>query len=184
MFENFKKLFRYKKVKETNTMNTTIDPNEKLSNNFKLQEFLKSQTASRKNIDNTPDSMALTNIRTLVEGLLQPLRSDVGHPLIVTSGYRSPELNSAIGGSDTSQHTKGEAVDIESTELTNIELAEKIKNEYDFDQLILEFYNPDEGPNSGWVHVSYKEHTNRKEILTAMKVNGKTQYFYGIKTEN
>lgn len=173
-----------KKTKEENTTMSDIDQirkTDKLSKNFTLSEILKSQTASRRGIDNTPDGVHLQNMKALVDNILQPLRDSLGMPIIITSGYRSPRLNDAIGGSDDSQHSKGEAVDIECIGLSNKELAHRIKESYDFDQLILEFYNPNEGPNSGWVHVSYKKDgSNRNEVLTAMIIGGDTVYSYGI----
>lgn len=157
-----------------------IRQTDKLSENFKLSEFTKSQTASRRGINNTPNDEHLRNIKTLVDNVLQPLRDDLGKPLIITSGYRSPALNKAIGGSEDSQHSNGEAVDIECIGMSNRELAKYIRDNFTFDQLILEFYNPDEGENSGWVHVSYVSSDNRKEVLTALSQNDDVTYQYGI----
>ncbi|ASV44181.1 hypothetical protein PBI_SCTP2_166 [Salicola phage SCTP-2] len=175
----------YKKIKEEDNMASfKLNMNEKLSKDFKLKEFLKSQTASRKNIDNTPGSEQLNNIRNLVDNLLQPLRTHVDSVLIVTSGYRSPKLNEEIGGSETSQHIEGQAADIESTVYNTYELAEIIKDNFDFDQLILEFYNPNEGDNSGWVHVSYvNDKENRNEVMTAMKTGSGLNYMMGLVKE-
>ena len=86
-----------------------------------------------------------------------------------------PDLNKAIGGSERSQHCKGEAVDIEVPGTSNYEVAKYIRDNLDFDQLILEFYTPGI-PDSGWVHVSYKSEGNRKQVLTALKEDGKTVY--------
>ena len=142
----------------------------KLSENFSLQELLKSQTALRKGIDNKPtDPSVVTNLQVLCEKVLQPVRDHFGKPVVINSGYRSPKLNKAIGGSNKSQHTKGEAADIEIPGLSNKELAEYIEDNLPFDQLILEFYNGVD-PNSGWVHVSYVgDADNRKQTLTINK---------------
>ena len=142
----------------------------KLTNNFSLQELLKSQTALRKGIDNKPANPGvITNLQVLCEKVLQPVRDHFGKPVVINSGYRSPKLNKAIGGSNKSQHTKGEAADIEIPGLSNKELAEYIEDNLPFDQLILEFYNGVD-PNSGWVHVSYENDSdNRKQTLTINK---------------
>lgn len=142
----------------------------KLSENFSLQELLKSQTALRKGIDNKPtDPSVITNLQVLCEKVLQPVRTHFAKPVVINSGYRSPKLNKAIGGSNKSQHTKGEAADIEIPGLSNKELAEYIEDNLPFDQLILEFYNGVD-PNSGWVHVSYvNDSDNRKQTLTINK---------------
>ena len=142
----------------------------KLSENFSLQELLKSQTALRKGIDNKPtDPSVITNLQVLCEKVLQPVRDHFARPVVINSGYRCPKLNKAIGSSSKSQHTKGEAADIEIPGLSNKELAEYIEDNLPFDQLILEFYNGVD-PNSGWVHVSYVgDSDNRKQTLTINK---------------
>ena len=150
-----------------------------LSNNFTMAEFTKSQTAERRGIDNTPQGEHLDAAKALFENVVQKVRDQFG-PTVINSGYRSPELNEAVGGSSRSQHCKGEAADIEVPGTPNAELAEWIRDNLDFDQLILEFYTPGI-PDSGWVHVSYKaDGSNRKSILTATRVNGKTEYSNGI----
>ena len=151
----------------------------KLSENFSLREFTKSQTASRKGIDNTPTNEHLEAAKALFKNVVQPVRDHFG-PTIITSGYRSPALNEAIGGSATSQHSKGEAVDLEVLGTSTAEVCEWIAANTDFDQLILEFYTPGD-TNSGWVHVSYTAHgSNRKECLTATKKDGRTHYAHGL----
>jgi len=142
----------------------------KLTENFSLQEMIKSQTAERKGIDNKPsDPSVITNLQTLCEKVLQPVRDHYGRPVVINSGYRSPKLNKAIGSSSKSQHTKGEAADIEIPGVSNKELAEYIRDNLGFDQLILEFYNGVD-PQSGWVHVSYvDDNSNRKQTLTINK---------------
>lgn len=151
----------------------------KLSENFTMAEFTKSQTAERKGIDNTPEGDHLEAAKALFENVVQKVRDHFG-PTVINSGYRSPELNEAVGGSSRSQHCKGEAADIEVPGTANGDLARWIADNLDFDQLILEFYTPGI-PDSGWVHVSYKsDGDNRKECLTAARINGKTQYSEGI----
>jgi len=153
----------------------------RLSKNFTMAEFTKSQTAERKGIDNTPEGEHLEAAQALFENVVQPVRDHFG-PTVINSGYRSPALNEAVGGSSTSQHCKGQAADIEVPGTPNADLAQWIVDNVDFDQVILEFYTPGI-PDSGWVHVSYKaDGDNRKSILTAMKENGKTVYKPGIIT--
>jgi hypothetical protein len=155
-----------------------MDLNMKLSANFTLREYIKSQTASRRGIDNSPTEVHLDNALALFENVVQPVREHFG-PTIVTSGYRSEMLNAAIGGSPRSQHSKGEAVDIEVMGVSTAEVSQWIADNLVFDQLILEFFEPGD-TNSGWTHVSYSRGENRGETLTASKVNGVTEYAYGL----
>ena len=150
----------------------------RLSENFTLTEYTKSQTALRQGIDNTPNEEHLEKAKLLFANVVQPVRNHFG-PTVINSGYRGPALNEAVGGSSKSQHCTGEAVDIECPGVPNWEVAKFIEDELDFDQLILEFYTPGI-PDSGWVHVSYKAEGNRKSVLTAMKENGKTVYKPGL----
>ena len=153
----------------------------KLSEHFRLSEFTKSQTATRNDIDNTPTDKEVKALKALCENVLERIRAQFG-AVKVSSGYRSKQLNTAIGGSATSQHTKGEAADIEVPKISNQVLAEWIAGNCDFDQLILEFHEPSKGPDSGWVHVSWVNPTkNRKQVLKASRVNGKTVYTTGLK---
>ena len=150
-----------------------------LSKNFTLQEYIKSQTAVRQGIDNTPSEEHLESAKKLFEMVVQPVRDHFG-VTVINSGYRGPALNAAVGGSATSQHCRGEAVDIECPGTPNYDVALWIEQNLDFDQLLLEFYTPGI-PDSGWVHVSYKaDGSNRKSILTAKRVDGKTVYENGI----
>jgi putative chitinase len=152
-----------------------------LSEHFNLKEFTKSETAIRKRIDNTPGPEHAQNLKTVCEKILEPVRKHFGKPVRINSGYRGPALNAAVGGSSKSQHCNGEAVDFEIDGLANPELAKWVSQNCDFDQVILEFYDPKEGPNSGWVHASYtSKGTNRKQLLTAVTVNGKTVYKPGL----
>ena len=139
----------------------------KLSEHFTLQEFVKSQTAERMGIDNTPDSFAVAYMEKLCQEILEPVREHYGIPFSPSSGYRSPALCEAIGSSPKSQHAKGEAVDFEVPGVDNYELASWIEENLDFDQLILECYTPGQ-PNSGWVHCSIS-HSPRGEVYTYTK---------------
>ena len=147
----------------------------KLSNNFSLSELTKSQTATRKGIDNEPGTAEIENLIHLAESVLQPVREHFGKPVMISSGYRSPELCEAIGSSSKSQHAKGEAADFEIPGVDNMQLAMWINKNTDFDQLILEFYEPGD-PNSGWVHCSAVKEGSRAQVLKASKVEGKTKY--------
>ena len=149
----------------------------KLSKNFSLHELCKSDSAIRHGIDNTPPDEVIQNLQALVDNVLQPLRDKFG-PIIVTSGYRSPDLNRKIGGSTTSHHCYGYAADFEVLGMDNRELAIYIRDNLKFTQLILEFY--DGRPDSGWVHCAYNENDLKGQVLTASRVNGKTQYTNGI----
>jgi hypothetical protein len=147
-----------------------------LTKNVSLKELTKSESATRFGISNEPTEEALSNLQKLATHILQPVRDHFGKPLIITSGYRSPELCVKIGSTTTSQHTKGQASDFEIGGIANKDLSDWIHQNLDYDQLILEFWKP-EDPNSGWVHCSYKgEGLNRKQYLRAFTENGKTKY--------
>ena len=146
-----------------------------LSENFSLLELTKSQTAARKDIDNTPSPEHQENLKLLCTHILQPVRDRFERVVSVSSGYRSEELCLAIGSKITSQHAKGQAADFEIYGLSNQELANYIKENLDYDQLILEYWKK-EDPNSGWVHCSYSVNVNRKQYLKAYKENGSTKY--------
>ena len=150
-----------------------------LSLHFTLEEMIKSQAGDRAGIDNLPPPACREALRALCLHVLEPIRERFG-PVIITSGYRGPELNRIVGSSSSSQHPKGEAADIEVPGMANADLARWIEKHLEYDQLILECYKPGI-PSSGWVHVSYKAHTpNRKQELTATVVNGKMVYTPGI----
>ena len=150
-----------------------------LSPHFTLEEMIKSQSGDRAGIDNLPPPACREALRALCVNVLEPIRERFG-PVIITSGYRGPELNRIVGSSSSSQHPKGEAADIEVPGMSNGDLARWIEKHLEYDQLILECYKPGI-PSSGWVHVSYKAHTpNRKQELTATVVNGKMVYTPGI----
>jgi hypothetical protein len=140
----------------------------KLTKNFSLQEMTKSQTALRKGIDNTPTPDKIEPLTLLCEKVLQPVRDHFDRPVTITSGYRSPELCVAIGSKVTSQHTRGQAADFEVPGVSNMEVAQWIADNCEFDQLILECFT---GGNTGWIHCSYV-HEPRKELLTYDRENG------------
>lgn len=149
----------------------------KISEHISYNEATKSATAVKKGIVNCPNGTELQNMQTLAEKVFEPLRAALGNkPLRITSFFRSIKLNELIGGSRTSQHCKGQAMDIDAdnSHTTNKEVFMYIADNLDFDQLIWEFgdnLNPD------WVHVSYvSEHQNRKQILKAIRQNGKVKY--------
>ena len=146
-----------------------------LTENFSLLELTKSQTAERKGIDNTPSAEHQENLKKLCENVLQPVRDHFGRVVSISSGYRSPELCTAIGSKITSQHARGEAADFEIFGVSNKELADYIHHNLDYDQLILEYWKESD-PNSGWVHCSYRDGDNRKQYLRAYKEDGKTKY--------
>ena len=150
-----------------------------LSKNLTLSEVLKSNTAKRLGIDNTPDDeWVLGNLKATAEHVFQPLRDALGCPIHVSSGYRSPELNAAIGGSKRSQHMEGRALDLDADvfgRCTNSEIFRWILNNLTFDQLIWEFGDDD---NPDWVHVSFVyDGVNRGRCLRAHRDDeGKVYY--------
>lgn len=145
-----------------------------LSKNLSLAEVIRSESAKRRGIKNIPTPEHLENLKKVAEKIFQPIREHFGVPIHVSSGYRSKELNAAIGGSATSQHCKGEALDLDmdGTSITNKQVFDFIKDNLPFDQLIWEF---GDNNNPDWVHVSYGSR-NRKEVLRAVKVDGVTKY--------
>ena len=168
----------------------------RISQNFSLQELVYSPTALHAGIDQEEhlDTNAIARITALTLKVLQPVRDQFG-PTKINSCFRSEPLNTLIGGSSKSQHCcsgTSAAADIEifSEEISNLQLAEWIRDNLEFDQLILENYDPEriskitgkpEGPNSGWVHVSYSSiGENRKEVLRMVKKNGKHKYYPGL----
>lgn len=149
-----------------------------LSKNLSLAEVTKSLTAKRLGIDNTPDDWTIENLRAIAGEVFQPVRSAFGCPIYVSSGYRSEELNRAIGGSVRSQHIQGRALDLDADvfgRCTNGEIFRYILNNLTFDQLIWEFGDSD---NPDWVHVSYvRDGLNRGRCLKACRDDdGKVYY--------
>lgn len=148
---------------------------QNISKHISWSESTYSATAVKLGISNIPNSQQVECMQELANNVFEPLRAHFGKPIRVTSFFRSALLNKAVGGSSTSQHLRGEAMDIKATlGLTNKEMFEFIKNNLEFDQLIWEFGSANE---PDWVHVSYSKGKNRKQILRAIKENGKTKYF-------
>jgi len=148
----------------------------KISNHVSYKEGVYSNTAIRRGIDNTPNDKSLYNMKIIAKQIFEPLRTYVNGPIKINSFFRSEDLNTAIGGSTTSQHCKGQAIDIDDTfgHMTNAEMYQFIKDNLDFDQLIWEF---GDDTNPAWVHVSYvSAEKNRKRCLLAYKEDKKTRY--------
>lgn len=151
-----------------------------LSENFSLRELTRSQTASRLGIRNQPKGEILHALERLCVNVLQPIRDRFG-PVNVNSGYRGTALNKAIGGALKSQHMRGEAADVEVFGTDNLDVALWIRDsDLRYDQLILECYVEDEGPNSGWIHISHTGGLNRRQILTASRETGVMVYRPGL----
>jgi hypothetical protein len=152
----------------------------RLSEHFTLRELTRSQTASRLGLDNTPNREQVDALCMLCANVLEPVRSRFG-PFTPSSGFRSNEVNRRAGGSRNSAHRRGEAADFEVVGVSNLELAEWIRDSgLHFDQLILEFYTPGD-PSSGWVHCSYRAGANRRQCLTAIGHPGEdTEYREGL----
>tara|TARA_R100000951_G_scaffold77238_1_gene65275 strand:- start:988 stop:1443 length:456 start_codon:yes stop_codon:yes gene_type:complete len=147
-----------------------------ISKHVSYKEGVYSNTAIRRGIDNTPNDEQLNNMELVANEVFEPLRDWVDGPIKINSFFRSPDLNTAIGGSHKSQHCKGQAIDIDDVfnRATNAEMYHFIKDNLDFDQIIWEFGNDD---NPDWVHVSYvSEDDNRRRCLKAYKENNKTKY--------
>jgi len=140
----------------------------KLSASFLLDEFMVSGVAERFGYINKPSDKQIENLKLLCKNVLQPLRDIISVPIFVTSGYRSFDVNYAVGGSVNSQHMEGKAADIVIPGKNLKDIFELIPNHFQFDQLIYEFEK--------WIHVSWNEALNRNEVLVSRKVYGKTVY--------
>ena len=154
-----------------------------ISKHISWSEAVKSKTAEKHEIENTPNENQIQEMKKLAKNIFEPLREWAGHPIRVNSFFRSPELCLKLKSKATSQHTKGQAIDIDSLgEKTNAELFNYIKDNLNFDQLIWEF---GDNENPDWIHVSFvNENTNRGNILKAIKDNKKTKYvFYNAEKE-
>ena len=150
-------------------MNTAM----KLTNHFQLSEFTRSASASRYGINNSldPDSPKhaeiIANIKALCTEVLEPLRQHIGKPLIISSGYRSPQLNTLVGGMKNSQHMKGQAADLRIPSLTEgRKWMEWIVDNASFDQCIMEHCKNKDGSTSHWIHVSYSRNRNRQYVIS------------------
>ena len=156
----------------------------RISKNFTLAELTASNTSKRLGISNMPDKEGIHKLRLLATELLQPIRDCLSAPLRISSGYRSESLNAAIGGSNKSQHTKCEAVDLQFVKrgrMDNMRIFNAIVTlGIDFDQLILEFGGATaekDSDNPDWIHISWKITGNRRQILVAYKdENNRTKY--------
>ena len=148
----------------------------RISKHISLREATHSATAKRRGIENTPNEEQLDAMYKVAEFIFEPLRLYVGGAIKITSFFRSPKVNKAIGGVSSSQHCKGQAIDIDDVfdHKTNAEMFEYIRENLDFDQLIWEFGDSN---NPNWLHVSYvSKAKNRNRVLSAVKRNGKTKY--------
>lgn len=143
-----------------------------LSEHLSLAELTRSESAKKHGISNMPNDAQLASLKLLAENIFEPIRNNFRCPILISSGFRSAELNAKIGGANSSQHSLGQAIDIDmdgtSYGVTNVDIFNFIKDKLPFDQLINEF-------NYSWVHVSYSSR-HRREILDAIKVNGVTKY--------
>lgn len=146
-----------------------------LSPNFSLAEFTASATAAAQRIDNTPNAAQIAGMKMLCTKVLEPLRAHFGKPVHISSGFRSLKLCLAVGSTVASQHAKGEAADFEIPGIDNVTVATFIRDRLPFDQLILENYIRGQ-PNSGWIHVSYRDGRLRKDVLTYSR----RSYFKGL----
>tara|TARA_B110000503_G_scaffold60599_1_gene96204 strand:+ start:277 stop:726 length:450 start_codon:yes stop_codon:yes gene_type:complete len=145
----------------------------KLSKHLDIAEVIRSESAKREGIINMPTPEHYENLKVIAEKVFEPIREHFGVPILISSGYRSEALNVYIGGSRSSDHSKGRALDLDmdgsSSGVTNKMIFEFIKDNLEYDQLINEF-------DYAWVHVGYRLNENRKQTLRATKVNGKTTY--------
>lgn len=132
-----------------------------LTEHFTLSEFVRSETATNRHIDNTPTTEVIDNLRALCRNVLEPARVSFGAPIYITSGYRCPALNKAVGGKPTSQHLRGEAADLQVRGVDNLrKLYNVIKSRGVFDQLLYESKGA-----TKWIHVSYKQSGNRRQAI-------------------
>jgi zinc D-Ala-D-Ala carboxypeptidase len=149
----------------------------KLSKYVSLAEVTRSDTAKRKGISNEPTPEHLENLKVISEEVFDKIREHFGVPIFISSGYRSAALNKAIGGSATSDHNNGRALDLDQdghgNGVTNMDVFKFIVDNLEFDQCIYEF-GTDKNPD--WVHVGYRKGANRKQVLRAIKEGGKTKY--------
>lgn len=163
---------------ESVQLNQFLNNMERLSEHFTRFEFEKSQSAKRLGIPNKMNAEQLDNAKALCENILEPLRKHINCPVIISSGFRSKELNSAIKGSQKSQHSKGEAVDIDMEGfygITNYDIFKFLLHNTDFDQLIWEF---GDNNNPDWIHISYSKSKTkqRNEVLRAVRTANGTEY--------
>ena len=149
-----------------------------ISEHLSLSELIRSDSAKRLGVSNMPTAEHIINLKALAENIFEPIRAHFRCPIYISSGYRSAELNKALNGAKTSQHLKGEAIDIDmdgsSNGVTNAMVYDFIITKLDFDQVIWEHGNTE---NPAWVHVSYKKNgPQRHDILRAVLIDGGTKY--------
>jgi zinc D-Ala-D-Ala carboxypeptidase len=149
-------------------MNDSNTPVRKLSENFNLDELTISQTAERNGYKNQPDEKQIESLRLLCVNVLQPLRDIIRIPIFINSGFRSPNLNKAVGGKNNSQHLEGKAADFIVHTMSLIDVFNIVIKQLSFDQLIYEY--------GKWIHVSWNGEMNRKDVLRSSKIDGKTVY--------
>lgn len=150
----------------------------KLTKHVSYKEVIRSDTAKRRGIKNIPTTKQLAKIRVLCEKVFEPLREYFGVPIFLSSVFRSSELNKALRGAKNSQHlaNNGAAMDLDADifgRITNKEIGDYIRENLEFDQLIYENWT---GTDYAWIHVSYNEGKNRKEVLTMQRIKGKAVY--------
>ena len=146
-----------------------------LTEHFTLHEMTVSQTAARKGVRNVPGAAEIAALVLLCEQVLEPVRAQFGRPVVITSGYRSPRLNTAIGGSASSQHCRGEAADFTVPGVSNLEVARWMHRHLAYDQLIYEF------GERGWIHASYRAGRLRNMELSAKRIGGRVRYLEGLR---
>jgi hypothetical protein len=149
-------------------MNDSTSSSIKLSKNFNLDEFIISQAAERQGYKNDPNEKQIENLRSLCVNVLQPLRDLISSPIIINSGFRSFDVNVAVGGRSNSQHLEGKAADLFVPSMGLVDVFNLIHVHFTFDQLIFEF--------GKWIHVSYNGELNRKDLMISKKVYGKIIY--------
>ena len=150
------------------TDNTSTSSEFRLSASFNLDEFIVSQVAERHGYKNEPNEKQIENLRLLCINVLQPLREIINVPIFINSGFRSFDVNAAVGGRFNSQHLEGKAADFVVHSMNLIDVFNIVLERFSFDQLIYEF--------GKWIHVSWNGELNRKEVMTSKKVHGKTVY--------
>jgi len=145
-----------------------------ISKHLSFEEATHSDTADKLGIiNNNPNLSVIANMKLLAENVFEPIREHFKAPINVSSMYRGLNLNNAVKGSITSEHCSGQAMDIDNVKPTNKEVFDYIKKNLDYNQLIWEF-GTDKNPD--WVHVSFSNVKNKKQVLKAKKVNGRTVY--------
>ena len=150
-----------------------------ISEHISWTEAIRSKTAKKHEIENIPNQSQIVNMKSIAKNVFEPLRTWANEPIRINSFFRSPELCIKIKSKPTSQHTKGQALDIDAMgQKTNGELFEYIKDNLNFDQLIWE-HGDSENPD--WIHISYVDKlNNRNRILRAVKKGNKTTYEYYV----